>query len=70
MSNQQIRELAHKDREQEGRPFAQLGGRREKEKAVETIEPGKAFEDDELQATADMAAGFDAPERFPKIRSS
>jgi hypothetical protein len=70
MSNQQIRELTHQNREQGGQPFAQVNRRWEKGKAVETIEPGKAVEDDELQATADMAAGFDAPERFPKIRSS
>jgi hypothetical protein len=66
--NQRIGELAHQIRE--GRPVSQADRRHKMaKKDIKTIEPDKAFADEELQAIADTADGLDTPERFPKIKS-
>jgi hypothetical protein len=64
----QIRERAYVIWEQEGRPLGQADRHWEMaEKAVGAL--ARSSVDDELLATVEEAAGFDAPERFPKIRS-
>jgi len=84
--DQQIRELAYAIWEHEGCAIGQADRHWEMaKKAIEIVEragiavtmnangmrrSGESFADEELQATFDEAAGFDAPERFPRIKSS